>query len=134
MVVKRADGEIVVDGGIEEWTRIPEYKQGRKGIPAKMSLTAFGAPWTPAARSDSRNARGAIGGAEVPADPIGPRAIPESAPPMETRDPAEVPEPAQRNHFHIFPEGLVSGFPPRSIPKHGPGYMDLSGQQKRETR
>ena len=76
MVVKRADGEIAVDGGIEEWTKtpwtkIPKYKQGRKGIPAKVSLTALGAPWTPATRSDSGNARGAIGGVDVPADPIG---------------------------------------------------------------
>ena len=46
------------------------------------------------ARSDSGNARGAVGGVEVPAGPIGLRAIPESAPPVETRDPAEVPEPA----------------------------------------
>ena len=44
MVVKRADGEIAVDGGIEEWTQIPQYKQGRKGIPAKMSLQPMELP------------------------------------------------------------------------------------------
>ena len=135
VVVKRAGGDIAVDGAIEEWTKIPKYKQGRKGIPAKMSLTAFGAPAVPVVRSRSGPIRDEGNGVRVgaPEPPSEPESRPETDTTAEARPTVSSSEPAQRDHVvPDVPEGLVSGFPPRSIPKHGPGYLDLDEAQKRE--
>ena len=135
VVVKRAGGDIAVDGAIEQWTKIPKYKQGRKGIPAKMSLTAFGAPAAPVVRPRSGLIRDEgngdrIGASEPPSEP---ESRPETDPTAEARPTVSSSEPAQRDHvIPDVPEGLVSGFPPKSIPKHGPGYLDLDEGQKRE--
>ena len=42
MVVRRDTGEIVEDGPVEQWTKIPKYHRGRKGIPARFSVTVYG--------------------------------------------------------------------------------------------
>ena len=44
IVVKRDSGDLAEDGPVENWTRIPKYHPGRKGIPARFSVTVYGAP------------------------------------------------------------------------------------------
>ena len=44
MVVRRDTGVIEADGSVEQWTKIPKYHRARKGVPAKFSVTVFGAP------------------------------------------------------------------------------------------
>ena len=135
MVVKRDTEEIVKDGPTENWTRIPKYRRGRKGIPARFRVTVFGAPRdvepsvrepqrasgsdsVPAVRPEVESATEAV---ENPGTAALEQAIPSSEPvSMETEMPTDV------------PKGLEVGFPPRAIPRHGPGYMSLNTEERRE--
>ncbi|CAE7672910.1 GIP [Symbiodinium sp. CCMP2592] len=42
IVVSRDNGKVMADGGCEQWTKNPKYKRWRRGIPARVSLTAYG--------------------------------------------------------------------------------------------
>ena len=42
VLVKRDGGEMELDDHMEEWSKLPRYKQMRHCTPAKMSLTAYG--------------------------------------------------------------------------------------------
>ena len=44
IVVARQDGKVRIDGEPEQWTKAPKYKRWRSAIPARISLTAYGAP------------------------------------------------------------------------------------------
>ena len=52
IVVARQDGKVKVDGEPEVWARgVPKYKRWRAGIPARVSLTAYGMDRRPPAVS-----------------------------------------------------------------------------------
>ena len=42
VVVQRDGTGIAEDGEVQEWGKLPRYKQYRKGIPARLSMTAYG--------------------------------------------------------------------------------------------
>ena len=140
IVVRRDTGEIAEDGPVEQWTKIPKYHRGRKGIPARFSVTVHGAP-----REVERVAR-------VPevASGSNPLAVldPESRP-MPREQNVSQPEPAVASSLapaaisdepfqmeeaepRDVPKGLEIGFPPKSIPRHGPGYFALNAEERRE--
>ena len=107
VVVKRDGGRVVEDGDVEEWTKIPRYKRNRAIIPARVSLTAYGAMHRSQLGEDVQS---------------------ESLPRVE-RAANSVPDDA------AIPEDRESessvGFPPRAIPRHGPGFLSLREEEKR---
>ena len=106
VLVKRDGGEVELDDRMEDWSKLPRYKQMRPCTPAKMSLTAYGH---------------ALEQLRTFGEP--------SRRPMVESEPTEVPEDVVQ-----LPsvEVLEQGHPPRSIPRHGPGYLRLSDEQKKE--
>ena len=95
VLVKRDGGEVELDDRVEDWSKLPRYKQMRPCTPAKMSLTAYGH---------------ALEQLRTFGEP--------SRRPMVESEPTEVPEDVEQ-----LPsvEVLEQGHPPRSIPRHGPG-------------
>ena len=148
IVVARRDGKVRVDGEPEAWARAPKYKRWRKGIPARISLTIYG-------RERSSSAGGpAVSSGENPG--VGDRHIPESVPRgslgrglvgelssgdnVGTQEQQSVFEPPvsprsvaiRRAMDDAVPASLEPGYPPQKIPRHGPGYLRLEEQEKRE--
>ena len=41
-VVRRHSGEVCPEAEVENWETLPRYKQIRKGVPSKLSVTAYG--------------------------------------------------------------------------------------------
>ena len=143
MVVARKDGKVKVDGGPEAWTRVPKYKRWRKGIPARISLTIYGRSRSEtasresgASSSDRRfGAEGAIHG-DPPSigsiGPLGEGCREDDRPNGAAAEPLARPmSPSslsvRRRVEEAAPAGLEQGYPPR-----GPGYLNLSEQEKRE--
>ena len=109
VVVRRDNGKVEVDGDIEEWVKVPRYKQCRPTIPARLSATVYGIrPQNPYVQP------------EVRSDVSMPDDVPEA--PMEDPEGSAVEA--------SVPEGLVQGFPPKAIPRHGPGFLDLSSEDR----
>ena len=125
VVVKRVGGEIAMDGEIEDWSQVPRYKQMRKGIPAKLSLTAYG--MSPERLRSFRGLR-----AEEARNQQMPLRVDQNpeAPqnPENTSTTTDVP--TTRSDAEDGP--LIQGYPPRSVPRHGPGYFALGESEKRE--
>ena len=109
VVVQRDGTGIAVDGDVEEWSRIPRYKQHRKGIPARLSMTAYGT------KGVLRTA-GSTRGHETPEN--------QGAVTSESSNAEE------SSSGEVRPTGLIDGFPPKAIPKHGPAYLSLSEEDK----
>ena len=102
VVVSREDGQVQMDGGVEEWTKIPRYKRMRKVVPAKVSLTAYGIASLPPVTDNS----------------------------LQRRDPL-IPEDRRQNSPDV-PRELETGYPPKAIPRHGPGFIALDPEGRRE--
>ena len=110
VLVKREGGAIYEDGEVEEWTRIPRYKQNRNIVPAKISLTAYGAAAKPS---------------RMPVD----NAVLENLPPEgEAKRGDDVPE---NQHSGDGPD-IEKGYPTRTIPRHGPGFLRLGEAERKE--
>ena len=109
VVVRRDNGKVELDGALEEWTKVPRYKQCRAIIPARMSATVYGIqlhdPYVqPVHRSESSGS--------------------DEGPEMQIDDPAG-------SAVEVgAPEGLVQGFPPKMIPRHGPGFLGLNEEER----
>ena len=138
VVVKRVGGEIVADKVPEDWSRIPKYKRGSKCIPAKIALTAYGS--RPVLREHQQpNLDPPSASVAMPETSDAP-AVQSQTAQQEVSPPETLPEPADEEmqegqaeiEPHNCPPGTVSGYPPRAIPRHGPGYLDLNQQQKTE--
>ena len=113
MIVDRATGAVRQDGEVEEWSRLPRYRQMRSQKPARISLTAYGIPplVSPQERVPHQQ--------ETSENPV----RSSSAHPEPESQDVQKPEGNQ---------GMVTGYPPRVVPKHGPGYLALSETDKSE--
>ena len=146
VVVKRVGGEIVADKQPEDWSRIPKYKRGSHCIPAKIALTVYGCRLRLREHSDGTIPASDVGSAQpsvveplrMEAQPAssteaqpGSRVVPDARPPPEVPE-IVMPEGQQRGDSSGVPQGVVQGYPPRAIPRHGPGYLDLSKEHKTE--
>ena len=157
IVVKRDGGEVVVDGQVEDWSRVPKYKRARSTTPARMSLTVYGVPWETlrsfVAGDPQRSVERGVGAAnqgfraEIPGlghfraqtSHFWPRTRFSSpnpgSGPLQGRssvDHLDQPESdVQSGSTEASPEGVVQGYPPRSVPRHGPGYLRLGEEQKK---
>ena len=137
IVVSRQDGKVRVDGEPEQWTRAPKYKRWRSAIPARISLTAYGAPRQYRAPPQQVEPQ-----RELDRDrsmPMGQNAVqlesPVSAPPGVNGGPPPLVSRSasdQSDASATLPAGLEQGYPPLMIPRHGPGYLALSENEKRE--
>ena len=116
VVVKRDGTGICEDGGVEEWGALPRYKQMRKGIPAKVSLTAYGIRNVKSAEANFRGSLGAAGSSSNVSDS-----------PVEPRLPLDIP-PESSGSTGV----LEVGYPPKTIPKHGPAFLSLTPEEKNE--
>ena len=143
VVVKRVGGEIVADKHPEDWSRIPKYKRGSACVPAKIALTVYGSrpvmrdhqqdnsqtsPVPGTASTNSNAAEPAVSTAPMVEQPS--TAV-ESFPLDQPSGTAEV-EMQDGQGSREVSRDIVQGYPPRSIPRHGPGYLELSKEQKTE--
>ena len=69
VAVRREDGTVEMDGGLEEWGKMHRYKQTRKGIPSKLSLTAHGISPSELRRFDDHAAQSTLREAGRSAEP-----------------------------------------------------------------
>ena len=121
VVIHRQTGEIEEVGNIENWTRLPKYKQHGPSKPAKVSLTVFGKSPEP----------------ETPQETSHPdsNVVPHPVLPL--------PSNAEQTS-HINPSADVDMAPPEDpdkeawgpppIANHGPAFRALNPQEKGEIR
>ena len=125
VVVRRDNGQVELDGSVEEWTKVPRYKQCRKGVPARISATVFGASFRdPYAQPDRSRRAQDFANPHVQHD-ASHRAQDEEG--MLRRAHSETEHRDERDEVS---QRLMQGFPPKAIPKHGPGYLELSEQDR----
>ena len=105
IVIERATGKSVVLGPAEEWATLPKRQQTRKGKPAGVSLTIFG----------SRNPEGIVESG-----------VPRSVDPKTEGASGEIGEDVD--------VGIQGHVPPKNVPRHGPGFRDLSSDEQAQLR
>ena len=135
VVVQRAGGDVVADKDPEDWSRIPKYKRGSGCVPAKIALTAYGSrPLIKEPQESSLQSAEP----EVSMTPAVPASAPVAPSPPEQSDMPEEIE-MQEGQAEVVPgdvpPDIVQGFPPRApraVPRHGPGYLELTRDQKIE--
>ena len=141
IVVSRQDGKVRVDGEPEQWTRNPKYKRWRPAVPARISLTAYGALRQHVGPSQGEAPhRGSAPEGRPQVDlPHGrcPVVNQEDASPRVGDVGAVQPKcssnvQAMKETANMPPAGLELGHPPLMVPRHGPGYMALNEEEKRE--
>ena len=131
-VVRRDSGEVEVEGCVEEWSRLPRYKQNRKGTPARISLTAYGLSpesmrsFSEGSTTEGRSLGSHAGESQARGHVVERENSPVPAPPFEvaTEDAGESVRSSESQ--------LLEGFPPKRIPRHGPGYLRLGEREKNE--
>ena len=128
IVVSRDNGKVVTDGGCEHWTKNPKYKRWRRGIPARVSLTAYGSEFLQDYHHSqlSGNSSSSIPAEAVPREP---EAVSEG---LQCHSNVSPPTPVVSASPPPISPGLEQGHPPVMIPRHGPGYLRLGEQEKRD--
>ena len=140
IVVARQDGKVRVDGEPEYWARgVPKYKRWRAGIPARLSLTAYGMDRRPGMSGPARvsghsvldSLESAVASGEPRPGPSIPK--PDDGVPFQHGPCAEGPgAKGSEEGQPIIPQNLEVGHPPVMVPRHGPAYLSLSEDEKRE--
>ena len=136
VVVKRAGGGIVADTAPEDWSRIPKYKRGSGCVPAKIARTAYGS--RPLIRERGENSSNSVQAAAPAVSATPPPERPNAAVPLAPQVQHAAPEAIemQDGQAEVEPSGVpvdvVQGYPPRAVPRHGPGYLVLTTAQKTE--
>ena len=132
VIKDRTTGQAEVLGPPEEWTHLPKSKQVRKGNPAKMSITIFG----------ERVGSGAVlskhgeGSGEFGNEPS------SGVPPIDSSQNLELelipqednPEVEDGDRDGDVRKGISGCNVPSSIARHGPGFLQLTGEEKSQIR
>ena len=118
VVINRNTGVVEDEDPVEKWVSLPRYKQIRKGRPAKIAITVFGA------QNDSD------GSQQNPLVPFQEIEKPdENMPgdmPVES-SPSDRPPDNRHN-----PDKVAWGPPP--VANHGPGFLKLTSQEQCELK
>ena len=129
VVVRRDSGEVCPEAEVENWEGLPRYKQIRKGVSAKLSVTVYGhAPTNLRQFGDERPPTERPSSSEVIREAnSGSDCVPMGeSQSSESEGSAEV---IVQDDEQL--QG-ITGHPPRRIPRHGPGYLALGVDEKRE--
>ena len=108
VIMHRETGEVKEVGPVEDWTKLPKYKQVRSGAPAKLSLTVFGS--------------------STESPPITTSPIQSQDIQMSNETPSSSVEIPQSRHD----PRIAWGPPP--VANHGPGFLNLSPQERSELK
>ena len=118
VVVNRNTGTIEEGDPVEKWTSLPRYKQTRKGVPAKIAITVFGAQ--PEQTGSQRNPSASNQEDEQPDEH------------MQAAD-HEEPNPTDRPPENRHNTNRVAWGPPPTA-NHGPGFLKLTSQEQSEIK
>ena len=108
VIMHRETGEVKEVGPVEDWTKLPKYKQVRSGAPAKLSLTVFGS--------------------STESPPITTSPIQSQDIQMSNETPSSSVEIPQSRHDPRIAWG------PSPVANHGPGFLNLSPQERSELK
>ena len=132
VIKDRTTGKAEVLGPPEEWTHLPKSKQVRKGKPAKMSITIFGekvvSGVVPSKREEGSGEFGNEPSAGVP--PFNSSQNLE----LELIPQEEHPEVGDGDGDGDVMKGISGCEVPSSIARHGPGFLQLTGEEKSQIR
>jgi hypothetical protein len=132
VILNRESGNVEVLGTPEKWQDLPKGKQIRKSRPARLCLTIFGNKGVSEKKEDSLMKNLAEG--DRSADSAGPLAPPsmEEEPMMDASmkhdEPSNPPEPEDKGEPDI--DLGILGHPPKSVPRHGPRFLELGKEDR----
>ena len=128
MIKDRPTGKAEVPGPPQEWTHLRKSKLIWKGQPAKASLTIFGEKLLPRVDPESDG----LGSGEIGSEPVlNPNVFQrcQSLGSKSSPSKLEVPDKIEDKGENLSGCGV-----PPSIARHGPGFLELSGEEKTQIR
>ena len=125
VVLNRNTNKVEEVGSIEEWSRLPRYKQIRAGKPARIALTMFGRIITePTGTEPNRDPQGISLETSMSEPPQGAT--------DETKDSSPQAGPTDKLLSESQEPKMAWGPPP--VANHGPGFLQLTPQERAEIR
>ena len=129
IVMHRETGKIQECGTPERWLTLSQRQRIRKNVPAKMCLTLFGSE--PQKDSPVRESMSSSSsGKEIPPESRKRKGDSEGDAEKKPRGPDRVELETSVGGEVRDEEPPILGYPPRNIARHGPGFLELSAEDR----